>query len=288
MNDNPDQPEAVTEAASLAENAPDAFERVELLGAEVDALTKAQLLTYIKQAHASGERRIVANHNLHSLQMQRQHPEMKRLFAVADLIHIDGMPIVFHAKLLGLPVEREHRLTHLDWVHDVLGMAEAEAWTVFYLGSDQQTLDQILSHLRSLYPKLNIHGHTGYFDKDDPEENKRICEKMREVNADYLYVGMGMPRQENWIYDNRNDLPPCIVQPCGALLEYMVKPELTPPRWTGRLGLEWAYRLFCEPRRLFRRYLIEPWGLLPLAVRDFVHYRIKRQRADKSPSNASS
>jgi N-acetylglucosaminyldiphosphoundecaprenol N-acetyl-beta-D-mannosaminyltransferase len=77
---------------------------------------------------------------------------------------------------------------------------------------------------------------------------------------------MGMPRQERWILENRDDIDANVIFPSGATLDYIAGAKPMAPRWMGALGLEWAFRLATEPRRLAVRYLVEPWGLLTAVV----------------------
>jgi N-acetylglucosaminyldiphosphoundecaprenol N-acetyl-beta-D-mannosaminyltransferase len=90
---------------------------------------------------------------------------------------------------------------------------------------------------------------------------------------------MGMPRQEKWIQDNRKDIRANVILTSGATLDYVVGAKRMAPRWMGTLGLEWAFRLATEPRRLAFRYLIEPWGLLSAVVSK----RIEMARQPMSP-----
>jgi N-acetylglucosaminyldiphosphoundecaprenol N-acetyl-beta-D-mannosaminyltransferase len=87
-------------------------------------------------------------------------------------------------------------------------------------------------------------------------------------------VGMGMPRQEFWTQENFSQLDAhVILSSTGAALEYIAGATPTPPRWSGRIGLEWMFRLAHEPRRLFSRYLIEPWYILLLLLMDYPRSR---------------
>ena len=79
---------------------------------------------------------------------------------------------------------------------------------------------------------------------------------------------MGVPRQERWIHENRNDIEANVILPSGATLDYIAGAKRMAPRWMGALGLEWAFRLATEPRRLAHRYLVEPWGLLNAVVKN--------------------
>jgi N-acetylglucosaminyldiphosphoundecaprenol N-acetyl-beta-D-mannosaminyltransferase len=105
----------------------------------------------------------------------------------------------------------------------------------------------------------------GYFDPGG-EENERVLRAIEAFAPDVLLVGMGMPRQEHWIMDNLDRLGSTVLLPCGASIDYVAGEIPTPPRWAGRWGLEWLYRLLAEPGRLWKRYLIEPWFLGYLLV----------------------
>ena len=85
---------------------------------------------------------------------------------------------------------------------------------------------------------------------------------------DVLFVGMGMPREEQWIARHYRHLPPCVVFPVGAAFDYEAGAVPTPPRWTGRLSVEWLYRFATEPRRLFTRFFVEPCSLIGPALAD--------------------
>jgi N-acetylglucosaminyldiphosphoundecaprenol N-acetyl-beta-D-mannosaminyltransferase len=87
---------------------------------------------------------------------------------------------------------------------------------------------------------------------------------------------MGMPRQEIWVLNNLEKLHAKVILTCGACMDYIAGEIPTPPRWMGRVGLEWLYRLLSEPGRLWKRYLVEPWFLGGLLVRDLWELRIKR------------
>ena len=81
-------------------------------------------------------------------------------------------------------------------------------------------------------------------------------------------VGMGMPRQELWIYDNYENIAATVILPCGAALDYIGGSLPVPPHWLSQIGLEWAFRLGTEPRRLAHRYLVEPWPIISSILRD--------------------
>lgn len=241
----------------------------ELMGVRVQAYTMDDLHAAIERAIRRDHRIVIANHNLNSIYLQQRSEPMQRFFDQADIIHIDSMPLLLWGKLLGYDFQRAHRVTYVDWVHPLMAKAEQHEWRVFYLGSKPGVAEQGAEILRTRYPRLQIMTRHGYFDASvGSADNAEILKTMAEFRPHLLFVGMSMPRQELWILDHLHTLPANVILPCGATIDYISGVIPAPPRWMGRLGFEWSYRLATEPRRLARRYLIEPWSLSGVLLHD--------------------
>lgn len=91
-------------------------------------------------------------------------------------------------------------------------------------------------------------------------------------------VGMGMPRQEHWVVEYHERIEANVIWLVGACFDYVAGAIPTPPRWMGRVGLEWLYRLYSEPQRLASRYLLEPWSLVPLMISDLWRHLFDKVR----------
>jgi N-acetylglucosaminyldiphosphoundecaprenol N-acetyl-beta-D-mannosaminyltransferase len=251
--------------------------RIAFMGAQMDRLTMDDLNGIISDAIRSGAKRIVANHNLHSLYLLQRHPRLRQFFDRPMFVHIDGMPLVLLARLLGYPVDRRHRTTYVDWFPRILSAAAAAGWRIYYLGSTDDVVSQGLSTLQENYPGLQVQGRHGFFDVTPAGmENQQVVADIAAFRPHILMVGMSMPRQELWIDNNFDAVPANIFLPCGACLDYVVGAVATPPRWAGRVGLEWLFRLMADPRRLGSRYLLEPWSLLPQFLAELVRRRLFR------------
>ncbi|MDV6331649.1 WecB/TagA/CpsF family glycosyltransferase [Asticcacaulis sp. 201] len=250
---------------SLTEAPP--FKRLSLLGAEVDAVTPTYVMEFVGAKVAAGERAIVANHNLHSLYLFQKRADMRAFYARADLIEIDSTPMIAWGRLMGLPVSRQHRVTYLDYREDFWARAQANGWRVYHIGGEAAHNDYSKAAILNRYPDVHLDLHTGFFDMAGAE-NDALLADLAAKKPDVLLVGMGMPRQETWILTNLDRLPDCVILPVGAAFDYEAGVMYTPPRWTGRLGIEWLVRFFHEPKRLFERYFVEPWHLIPQALND--------------------
>lgn len=239
--------------------------RLRLLGAEVDLVTPAEMLAMVERWVAAGQRGVIANHNLHSLHFHRRSEKMRAFFEVADVIQVDSMPMIAWGSLLGLPFRREHRSTYLDWREDFWRVADACGWRVFYLGGAPGVAEEACRRLARRWPGVSFGARDGYFDAKD---DGAVVEQINAFVPDIVFVGMGMPRQEEWILDRHETIRHGVLFNVGAAFDYEAGVQSAAPRWAGRIGLEWLFRLVGQPARLAHRYLIEPWSLLPAAMDD--------------------
>jgi len=234
--------------------------RAVLLGVQVEALSMTDLNRIVSDGIDDGRRVIVANHNLHSIYLYHHDSKMRTFYAAADHIHVDGMAVVALARLRGIAMTREHRVTFVDWMGPLANAAANRGWRVFFLGSRPGVAEQGAEVLRRRYPGLQIKTAHGYFDpRPESSESQAIVAKIERWRPHLLITGMGMPRQEHWVVDHLDKLSACVILNGGAALDYFAGAIPTPPRWAGRCGLEWLFRLLAEPRRLWSRYLVEPW-----------------------------
>lgn len=246
---------------------PFSIKRASFLNIAVHPLSISELNDFIARACAAHRRGcIIANHNLHSVYLARRDEAMASFYRLADRIHIDGMGVVLLGRLCGVPLQRSMRVTYVDWLPHLLERAAKEGWRVFYLGSRPGVAEVGAQGFKKMFPDLKIRSHHGYFDATT--ETGRIVDLIQAEKPNVLLVGMGMPRQEKWIAENYPHLSANVILTAGAAMDYFANAAATPPRWMGRLGLEWTCRLFNEPHRLWRRYLVEPWSLLRLLLQE--------------------
>jgi N-acetylglucosaminyldiphosphoundecaprenol N-acetyl-beta-D-mannosaminyltransferase len=251
------------------------IKRYNLLGVEVDAATRSDLYEMVAESVARGERRLIVNHNLHSVYLYHHDRQFAELYDRADCTYVDGMYIVFIARLLGLPLRREHRTTFLDSFETLVEEVARRNWRLFYLGSKPGVAARGAEMLRTRFPELQIATHHGYFDaRPGAAENQRVVEAINAFRPHLLMVGMGMPRQERWTLENLRGIPANAIITSGATIDYFTGEIPTPSRWAGPLGAYGLVRLVNEPRRLWRRYLLEPWFVAGLFLRNLLRVPI--------------
>lgn len=267
------------------------IDTVAFLGLTLQPRSIPEMNKLVEQGIRERKKWIIANHNLHSVYLLHRHSKFKEFYSHAHWTYVDGMPLVALGRLYGYPLQREQRMTHVDWTGPLMELAACHGWRVFNLGSSRQVAEQGAAKLRELHPGLRIEVSDGFFDaRRDSAENQALVNRINAYQPDLLIVGMGMPRQEYWTQENFPYLDVrVILSSAGAALEYLAGAAPTPPRWAGRIGLEWMFRLAHEPRRLFSRYLLEPWYILLLLLMDYPRSRnAAKEQVRAQPAYAGS
>lgn len=254
------------------------------LGIKVNNLGIPELNSLVRQAIDGKKKIVIAGHNLHSLYVIHHDDKMKLFHdRCVDYVHIDGMGIVLLGRILGYPLRRQDRVTYLDWINPLLAEANACGWRVFYLGRRTSICACLPGVLQQTWPDLKC--RTGHWDIEHHPENSlndSVLQAIAEFQPELLLVGMGNPKQERWILENYARIDANVILTCGAAMDYVAGAVFSPPRWAGRFGIEWLFRLLNEPKHLWRRYLLEPWHILWL-----LSLEILGRRADpKSESKA--
>jgi N-acetylglucosaminyldiphosphoundecaprenol N-acetyl-beta-D-mannosaminyltransferase len=248
-------------------------------GVRVDAIRQCDLLQLLKESVAQRNKCLILSHNLHSLYLYEKLQDFRTFYQTADCVYIDGMPVIWLSKLAGHPVAEDHRITLLDSMEVVVREAANLGSRVFYLGGTEQTLQAGMQELVRQFPHLKIAGRNGYFNMES--ESVAVVEQINEARPDFLFVGLGMPLQERWLASYYSQLDVPVVFTCGATLSYITGDSYRPPRWASNLGLYGLMRLLHEPKRLWRRYLIEPiylaWKLGPRILKQGLKSKVNRK-----------
>jgi N-acetylglucosaminyldiphosphoundecaprenol N-acetyl-beta-D-mannosaminyltransferase len=237
------------------------FQSKSLFGVKVTPTTADDLFTIMDRAIEAKDQVVIASLNLHGLYTLFNDEVFRSLHDdPKTCVHIDGTPVIWLAKAAGLAVGNHHRTAWIDWFLPLMDRAQSQKWRIFYLGGTKDVLADGLLRLRQEYPDLNITGRDGYFDaKTGSVDNAALIQQINSFKPHILIVGMGMGRQEHWISENREALRTNCIGTCGACMEYFAGAVPMAPRWMAPLGLEWSFRLLGNPRRFWRRYLVEPW-----------------------------
>jgi len=255
------------------------FPSATVLGVRVHTVTVNELTEAVAKFVSERRRVLVANHNLHSVALLRKDDVLADFYRRSALTFIDSTWLVRFGKWAGAPVVQAHRTTYLDWLDLLFGAATREHWKVAHVGAPADVGERACSALRLAFPGLSIESHHGYFDSTHGSaESDDVVSWVHRQTPDVLLVGMGMPRQERWVEQNFDQFPNCVILTSGACFGYLGGEQKAPPRWSGAIGLEWAFRVAAEPRRLWRRYFVEPVPLVVVLARDLARLRRRHPR----------
>jgi exopolysaccharide biosynthesis WecB/TagA/CpsF family protein len=197
---------------------------------------------------------LVFSSNGQGIALHGQDAEYDAAMAAADVIHADGMSVVFASRFLTNAPIRERSAT-TDLFHNVARVAERDGLNFFILGSTESQNKLAVAEMKRLYPKLHIVGRrNGFFSED---EDEAVCAEIVAAGTDVLWVGLGKPKQEIWSARNRNRLRGVgCIKTCGGLYAFLSGDSPRAPEWMQNLGLEWVYRTSQDPKRLLWRYVV--------------------------------
>lgn len=217
----------------------------------IDCLSLKETLDWIENVIQKKEPRQHTVINAAKIVLAQKDPELKKSILESDLINIDGQPVVWAARWLGIPIKE--KVSGSDLIVQLLKLAEKKQWRVFFLGAKQKTLEKMLEQLKKEYPALKIAGaQDGYFKK---EEAKPIAYRIQATKADILFVGMPTPKKENFIRDYKAIMQVPFSMGVGGTFDVLSGQVRRAPTWVQKIGCEWLFRLCQEPRRLWKRYL---------------------------------
>lgn len=243
--------------------------RVEVLGCPLDVTTMEQSLARCEAA--IGSRRYLQHMSVNAAKLVALHedPEMRRMIAECELITADGQSVVWAARLLGARLPE--RVAGIDLMTRLLEAADAKGYRVYVLGAKREVLDTALERLRERYPNLRLAGsRDGYY---TDEEAAEVSEEIRSSGADILFVAMSSPRKEYFLGERGAELGVPFAMGVGGSIDVIAGVTRRAPRALQRAGLEWAYRLAQEPRRLARRYVVTNARFAWLVLRALVTRR---------------
>jgi N-acetylglucosaminyldiphosphoundecaprenol N-acetyl-beta-D-mannosaminyltransferase len=199
---------------------------------------------------------------MHSLYHYFKNARLREIYA-NSVVMIDGWWILAILKAHGYRVNFVNRMAWIDFIWPLLAFAERQRFRVFWLGNSPAVNEQGLRKIRDQFPSLMISGHHGYFNHSfGSSDDREIVARINDFGTDICIVGMGTPLQELWMESHGRMLRAPVMFMVGACLEFISGHAVTPPRWLGPLGLEWAHRFAGDPRRFAFRYLVEPWRVL--------------------------
>jgi N-acetylglucosaminyldiphosphoundecaprenol N-acetyl-beta-D-mannosaminyltransferase len=199
----------------------------------------------------------------------QEDPALREAIQDAHLLTADGQAVVWASRLLGAPVPC--RVAGVDLMQALLGHAARNGYSVYLLGAREEVVAACVDSARSQYPELRVAGYrNGYFKR---EEEAAVVAEIRAAQPDILFLGFGTPAKEYFMHRHYRDLDVPFVMGVGGTFDVLAGLVKRAPRWMQRSGLEWAFRLAQEPRRMWKRYLVGNTKFAALVARELITRR---------------
>lgn len=215
----------------------------------------ARLESFIEIGRATGKTHQIATVNADFAVKALRDPELRYLLQEVDMATADGMPLVWGARLLGVPLE--DRVTGADMVPALAERAAQKGYSIYFLGAAPGVAARASEILQERYPGLKIAGVCSPPYGSILEMDRSILAHIKAAKPDILLVAFGNPKQEKWIGMYGRELGVPVMIGIGGTLDFIAGETKRAPEWMQRTGLEWSYRLLQEPRRLWRRYVVD-------------------------------
>ncbi len=242
-------------------------DRRSLMHISLDRVTMSEAVSCVRLMAKEGQGAFVVTPNVDHMIKLTKDKEFERIYRDADLILADGVPLLWFAKGLGDPIPE--KVSGSDLFPRVCKMAADEGLSVFLLGGNEGVAKKAADKLKERHAALRIAGTycpPFGFEKDEKEVD-RIITLLSETKPDILFVGLGAPKQEKFFDSIRERVQIPVALHVGASFDFVAGTVRRAPKWMSRVGLEWFYRLMKEPKRMFKRYLIDDIRIFPLYLK---------------------
>jgi exopolysaccharide biosynthesis WecB/TagA/CpsF family protein len=230
-------------------------DRVDVLGIHVSITNPDHTVATFARWIDQGARELVCVTDMNALLHARADERLTEVYNTAGLTVPDGMPLVWAGHKAGF--DQMDRVAGPDLLERVMAEAAERGWTQYFYGGAEGVAEELREVFQRRHPALKVVGTEcpPYRPLTEAEDAAAVA-RMNEARPDIIWVGLGAPKQERWMADHRDRLNASILIGVGAAFDFHTGRLDRAPLWMQRAGLEWSYRLYKEPRRLWKRYVL--------------------------------
>lgn len=226
----------------------------EILKTNINITNMKDTLRYLTRNLEDLRGKYICVSNVHTVVMSYEDEEYRKIQNSAAMVLPDGKPLSVVSKLRGH--KEAQKVSGPDLMPEMFQLSEEMGYTHYFYGSTEETLDKLKEALLSRYPKLKIAGmYSPPFRPLTKEEDEEIIQHINDASPDFIWIGLGAPKQEQWMFEHRDKLRG-IMLGVGAGFDFHAGTVKRAPVWMQKCGLEWLHRLTQDPKRLFKRYVI--------------------------------
>jgi N-acetylglucosaminyldiphosphoundecaprenol N-acetyl-beta-D-mannosaminyltransferase len=230
-------------------------DRVDVLGIHVSVTDMEHTVGTFARWIDAGVRHLVCVSDMNALLHARADSELTKVYNTSGMTLPDGMPLVWAGKKAGF--DQMERVCGPDLIERVMAEAEQRGWSQYFYGGADGVAEQLRDTFTARHPGLKVAGvYSPPYRALSAEEDAAIVDKLNEAKPDIIWIGLGAPKQERWMAEHRDRLDAAILIGVGAAFDFHTGRLDRAPGWMQKAGLEWSYRLYKEPRRLWRRYVL--------------------------------
>jgi len=246
--------------------------RLNLFGVCVTPQTLSEAVARINGWIERGGRTYVCVTGVHGIIESRRDVRIREIHNAAGMVTTDGMPLVWLSRRRGFP--EAERVYGPDLLLACCAAFLPKRRRHFFFGGAPGVAERLASRLSERFPGLEVAGcFSPPFTPPTPAEDEAIVRRLNGAGADIVWVGLSTPKQEQWMAEHRNRLQSPVLIGVGAAFDFHAGLKPQAPRWIQRGGLEWLFRLLCEPRRLGKRYLVNNAWFLGMLLLESVGAR---------------
>jgi N-acetylglucosaminyldiphosphoundecaprenol N-acetyl-beta-D-mannosaminyltransferase len=245
-------------------------------------LTQAEAIERIVDRAASGLGGYVVTPNVDHICLAQEQPRLREAYGQAFLAVADGQPLLWMAKARGKHLPE--KVSGSDLIVPLLTKAAEKGLRTYFLGATTDVCTEAAEKLRALIPGLQIVGWSSpMYNPDSVSDEVRVAlADLAAAKPDLVLVALGNPKQEYLLHDFQAQYHPAVGLAIGASLDFLAGRVDRAPTWMSEKGLEWAYRLYKEPKRLWRRYLVRDRAILGIFLRDLRSDKRKKAKTAQS------
>lgn len=248
------------------------LQHCEILKTNINVTNMSDTIKYIAGHLDDLRGKYICVSNVHTTVMSYENEEYRKIQNGAAMALPDGAPLSSYSRRKGY--KQAQRVTGPDLMLELFAISKEKGYRHYFYGATEETLQSMKEVLERDYPGIQIAGmYAPPFRALTPQEDAQIVAKINEARPDFIWIGLGAPKQEEWMYQHVGQLQGVLIG-VGAGFDYLAGYIKRAPRWMQRMSLEWLYRLLQDPKRLWRRYFTSNVKFICLTRMD------KKQRED--------
>ena len=228
------------------------LQHCEILKTNINVTNMSDTIKYIGGHLDDLRGKYICVSNVHTTVMSYENEEYRKIQNGAAMALPDGAPLSSYSRRKGY--KQAQRVTGPDLMLELFAISKEKGYRHYFYGATEETLQSMQEVLERDYPGIQIAGmYAPPFRALTPQEDAQIVAKINESRPDFIWIGLGAPKQEEWMYQHMGQLQGVLIG-VGAGFDYLAGYIKRAPRWMQRMSLEWLYRLLQDPKRLWRRY----------------------------------